>query len=114
MAYRIYIASLLLTLILVGSTVNAGEGKKFAVIGGAAASTRLVKAPGSQHALGRIPAGSTVEILEERQVKHGIFTVTYYRISYQGKEGWISQYATASPQPSPASPDHLTGNTPSP
>ena len=68
MTYRIRIASVAFALALIGSTAHAGQGQEFAVIDDAAASARVVAAPGSDHSLGRIPAGTRVEILEKRDV----------------------------------------------
>ena len=101
MAYRIYVVSLALALMMTGSTGLAGEGREFAVIDDAAESARVAAAPGTDRSLGRIPAGTRVEILEKRDIKSGMLTVTYYQISFNGKRGWISQYVTAGPQPSP-------------
>ena len=82
-------------------TAPSERPREFAVVDDAAASAPVVAAPGSDRALGRIPAGTRVEILEKRAVKHGMLTVTYYRIPFNGKRGWISQYVTTGPQPSP-------------
>ncbi len=101
MTYRILVVSFAFALMMIGSTGRAGQGREFAVIDDAAESARVAAAPGSDRSLGRIPAGTRVEILEKRDIKSGMLTVTYYLISFNGKRGWISQYVTAAPQPSP-------------
>ncbi len=102
MTYGTRISIIAFVLAIIGSGAHAsGPVRQFAVIDDAAASARVVAAPGSDRSLGRIPAGTKVEILEKRNVRSGMLTVTYYRISFNAKPGWISQYVTVGPQPSP-------------
>ena len=102
MTYGIRISIAALALAFIGSTVQASAaGRSFAVIDSSAESARVAPVPGSTRDLGHIRAGTKVEILEKRDVKSGMVTVTYYRIPFNGKSGWISQYVTVGPHPSP-------------
>ena len=75
--------------------------RQFAVIDNAARSARFLSRPANGRELGRIPAGTRLEILEKRNVKTGMLTQTWYRISYESVEGWVSQYVTVGKHPSP-------------
>ncbi len=50
--------------------------------------------PNGTDSLGRLPAGSKVEIFEKKTVRSGSVLITWYRVKIDEKYGWISQYVT--------------------
>ena len=75
------------------SDVSSAALREFVIID-RATSQRYMADPLDGKVLGRIPAGTKVQILEKREVRSGAFTITWYRVKYKGKDGWISQYST--------------------
>jgi hypothetical protein len=78
-------------------TEIAARAAEFAVIDDAAASARVLADPRQERVLGRIAAGTKVKILEKKSIKSGQIAVCYYRIQFDGRDGWISQYVTEDP-----------------
>lgn len=70
-----------------------GETRGFVIID-KAASAPVRSHPNGTDSLGRLPAGSKVEIFEKKTVRSGRFAVIWYRVKINGKDGWISQYVT--------------------
>lgn len=69
------------------------EDRKFVVIDKATPAT-LREAPNGTRSLGKIPAGTKIEIKSQKDIRSGMLVVTWYEVSYRGKAGWISQYVT--------------------
>jgi hypothetical protein len=87
-----FVLPALFLLLLPVSFARAGP-KEFVVIDTTAAAT-IRAAPLGEKALGRIPAGTKVQILEKTEARSGIVSQTWYRVKFEGREGWISQYTT--------------------
>jgi hypothetical protein len=84
----------LLTIILIlPSSAISSEKREFVIID-KAASAPVRSHPNGTNSLGRLPAGSKIEILAKKDIRSGKFVVTWYRIKFNGKDGWISQYVT--------------------
>ncbi len=49
---------------------------------------------GQDRELLRIPTNTKLRILGTRTVSQPAFNVTWYKVKYQGKEGWISEFNT--------------------
>lgn len=41
-----------------------------------------------------IPKGKTVAILEEKDVRAGMGLIRFYKVNYEGVEGWVNEYNT--------------------
>lgn len=77
------------------TTINIGYTKtrEFVVIDKVAPTT-LREAPNGKGSIGKIPAGTKVEVISKKDIRSGRLVVTWYEIHYSGKKGWISQYVT--------------------
>jgi len=71
-----------------------GEQVREFVIIDKSASASVRPSPNSSSSLGKLKAGKKVEILEKQDVRGGMLVVTWYKIKFKGKDGWISQYVT--------------------
>jgi hypothetical protein len=80
-------------LLLVASVFAQAETREFIIID-KAVSAPLRSAPLDGKELGRIPAGTKVQVFEKAEARSGMLAQTWYRVKYKGKEGWISQYTT--------------------
>ena len=69
------------------------EMKEFVVIDKTAPAT-LREAPNGRSSLGKIPAGTKIEIKSKKDIRSGMLVVTWYEVNYNGRNGWISQYVT--------------------
>jgi hypothetical protein len=54
----------------------------------------LRETPDGTRSIGKIPAGTKIEIKSKKDIRSGMLIVTWYEVSYEGKAGWISQYVT--------------------
>ena len=90
--------NLFVVLILIVSSLclmknSYAELREFVVIDKTTPAT-LREAPNGTRSLGKIPAGTKIEIKSKKDIRSGILVVTWYEVSYKGKTGWISQYVT--------------------
>ena len=54
----------------------------------------MLSNPPDGEAIIRIPADTKLEILGKRKITTGRMKQTWYKVSYKGKTGWISEYVT--------------------
>lgn len=75
--------------------INIGHAamREFVIIDKTAPAT-LRAAPNGTSSLGKIPAGTKIEIKSKKDIRSGRFIVTWYEVNYKGTNGWISQYVT--------------------
>ena len=69
------------------------EYREYVVIDNLGSARVLSSAPDGV-VLGRLSVGKRVEILEKKNVRTGRIGQTWYKIDFNGKMGWISQYVT--------------------
>lgn len=69
------------------------EIKEFVVIDKTAPAI-LREVPNGRNSLGKIPAGTKIEIKSKKEVRSGTLVVTWYEVNYKSRNGWISQYVT--------------------
>lgn len=87
-------AILILTFfIFIATRSGYAETREFAIIDKAVPAT-LREAPNGKNSLGKIPAGTKIEIKSKKEVRSGMLVVTWYEVKYKGRNGWISQYVT--------------------
>ncbi len=67
--------------------------REFVVIDKATPAT-LREVPNGTSSLGKIPAGTKIEIKSKKDIRNGMLVVTWYEVAYNGRKGWISQYVT--------------------
>ena len=86
---------ILVTVISAFSFVESSyaEEREFVIIDKAAPAT-IREAPNGRSSLGKIPAGTKIEINGKKEIRSGMLVVTWYKVSHNGKNGWISQYVT--------------------
>lgn len=73
--------------------IGYAEMKEFGIIDKTAPAT-LREAPNGRSSLGKIPAGTKIEIKSKKDIRSGMLVVTWYEVNYNGRNGWISQYVT--------------------
>ena len=73
--------------------IGHAETREFVVIDKTAPAT-LREAPNGRSSLGKIPAGTKLEIESKKDIRSGRLVVTWYEVNYNGRNGWISQYVT--------------------
>ncbi len=73
--------------------IGHAEMREFVVIDKTAPAT-LREAPNGRSSLGKIPAGTKIEIKSKKDIRSGMLVVTWYEVNYNGRNGWISQYVT--------------------
>jgi hypothetical protein len=79
--------------VFVAISVGYAKTREFVVIDKAAPAI-LREAPNGTDSLGKIPAGTKIEIKSKKDIRNGMIVVTWYKVHYKGKKGWISQYVT--------------------
>lgn len=91
-SYHFFIL-LLAVFIFVIPKIGYAEIREFTIIDKANPAT-LREAPDGRSSLGKIPAGTKLEIKSKKDIRSGRFVVTWYEVNYNGTNGWISQYVT--------------------
>ena len=63
--------------------------------------TRMCPLPncGEGEQIGRIPAGTVLEVEGDHSVCLPIWDVTWYQVTYEGRTGWVSVFETDRPKP---------------
>lgn len=69
------------------------EMREFVVIDKTTPAT-LREMPNGTSSLGKIPAGTKLEVESKKDIRSGMLVVTWYEVNYKGRNGWISQYVT--------------------
>ena len=89
------LAVLFIAVISVIAIYNIGHAaiREFVIIDKATPAT-LREAPNGTSSLGKIPAGTKIEIKSKKDIRSGMLVITWYEVEYKGKKGWISQYVT--------------------
>ena len=94
---RLALACIAATTLLAGIAEANDEGRR---IGQAVtveeASTRLCSRPNCNDGeeLGRVPARQVLKIEARKMVTHGMMKTVWYRVTYKGKTGWVSEWVT--------------------
>lgn len=87
------LGSLMAIIVMLHSPSVYAEKREFVIID-KVASAPVRNQPNGTDSLGRLPAGSKVEIFGKRTVRSGSLLVIWYEVKINKKDGWISQYVT--------------------
>jgi len=90
---NLFTISILTLFVFVAIKNGHAEIKEFVVIDKTAPAT-LREVPNGKSSLGKIPAGTKIEIKAKKEIRSGMLVVTWYEVNYKGRNGWVSQYVT--------------------
>ncbi len=75
-----------------------GQTKEYFIAGSYGEAALINREVDGTVFIGEIPVGTKIQILEKKKIRQyfhtGDYYVTWYRVSYNGIDGWVSEYCT--------------------